>query len=376
MTSTRWCARSPRARCIACGSRSPAKQRAAERLRGKFSTALLHRRRLRARPRRARRVHRGARARPAAARARRQGALRDRPGQSVPRRIHRPRARAAEGRQRARGAPGAHARRRARAAVARRHRGEVPAELRVRRLARRARPTVSSLWAKTAFERPGRPAAFQAEERRSARRASSSGASAISEWPENSITTPARSGSSPASAFAARGGVITSRLPRMKSAGHFTLAGQRVVVARLEVGVQHAGREALQARLRIAVHPHPGIRIAAERHLRRVAPDRAPCRTRRTRCAARGLEERLAHLHRVGRGDERDALDAAGVARGAASSATSVPMEWPTMLASAIPGASSTRKPSRPSPAIGGERRARRSGRGPGRSSASTLQPW
>ena len=63
-----------------------------------------------------------------------QGALRDRPGQSLPGRIHRPRARANEGRHRARGAPAASARRRARAAVARRPRGEVPAQLRLRRL--------------------------------------------------------------------------------------------------------------------------------------------------------------------------------------------------------------------------------------------------
>ena len=60
-----------------------AKQRAAQRLRRQVQPALLHRRRLRPRPRRAGRVHRGARARPAAARAGGQGALRDRSGQSA-----------------------------------------------------------------------------------------------------------------------------------------------------------------------------------------------------------------------------------------------------------------------------------------------------
>ena len=120
-----------------------AKQRAAERLRREVQPALLHRRRLRARPRRPRRVHRGARARPAPARARRQGALRDRPRQSLPRRVHRARAREAEGRHRARGAPAALPRRRARAAVARRPRGEIPAELRLRRLAGAARRELS-----------------------------------------------------------------------------------------------------------------------------------------------------------------------------------------------------------------------------------------
>jgi 2-methylcitrate dehydratase PrpD len=92
--------------CEACGRHAASTVGAAggeaapaERLRREIQHPLLHRERLRARQRRAGRVHRGARARPAPGRPCRQGALRGRPGQPVPRRVHRACARQDEGRQ-------------------------------------------------------------------------------------------------------------------------------------------------------------------------------------------------------------------------------------------------------------------------------------
>jgi hypothetical protein len=99
-------------------------------------------------------------------------------------------------------------------------------------------------------------------------------------------------------------------------AGHLCRSrlAARVVVAGPEVVVEYAGRETREARERIAVHPHAGIGIAAERHLRRVAPDRLHVVGVLPVLHRRG-EERFAHLHRVGRADQRDALDARGLAR-------------------------------------------------------------
>src|SRR6185503_4593640 len=69
----------------------------------------------------------------------------------------------------------------------------------------------------------------QAFHRRNSISASSvaSGASAISEWPEASMTTVLAPGICSCRPFAARGGVIMSRLPRMKSAGQPTLPENR-----------------------------------------------------------------------------------------------------------------------------------------------------
>src|SRR6185312_1374572 len=66
-----------------------------------------------------------------------------RSGQSLSRRIHRPREGAPRGWNGARGAPAAPARRASRAALARRHRGEVPRQLRGGRLERAARGAVA-----------------------------------------------------------------------------------------------------------------------------------------------------------------------------------------------------------------------------------------
>ncbi len=66
------------------------KQRPAQWLRGEILHALLSRRRLRARRRRARRLHRRGGARPARARARRQGSLPDRSAKSLSEQFHRP----------------------------------------------------------------------------------------------------------------------------------------------------------------------------------------------------------------------------------------------------------------------------------------------
>ncbi len=67
-------------------------------------------------------------------RARRQGALPDRPAESLPKEFHRSHSRGAQRRQRGRGASAAHARRRTRAADAAGHRGQVHAVRPPRRL--------------------------------------------------------------------------------------------------------------------------------------------------------------------------------------------------------------------------------------------------
>ena len=163
-----------------------AKQSAAQRLRRQVQPALLHRRRLRPRPRRPRSVHRGARARPAAARARRaRCATRSIP--AIPTPTNSPgtsRVKLKNGKT-LRGAPAAHPRRRARAAVARRRRGEVPAELRLRRLADRPRRGVSEL-GENGVRPAGRPEVVQVLKKSISASSVASGASAISEWPETS----------------------------------------------------------------------------------------------------------------------------------------------------------------------------------------------
>src|SRR6185503_13139066 len=84
-------------------------------------------------------VHRREGTRSGLALARGEGGLSHRPREPVSRRIHGPRAHQARRRPRARGAPAAPARRAARAALSGRPRGEIPRQLRVRRLGARAR---------------------------------------------------------------------------------------------------------------------------------------------------------------------------------------------------------------------------------------------
>jgi len=79
--------------------------------------------------------------------------------------------------------------------------------------------------------------------------------------------------------------------------------------------VQHAGRKARKARQRVAVHPHPRIRVARERHLRGVAPDRFHVVGRRV-VAARRIQEGFGHLHRISGADQRNPLRMFGVSRG------------------------------------------------------------
>src|SRR5687768_15782817 len=65
-----------------------------------------------------------------------------------------------------------------------------------------------------------------------------------------------------------------------------------VVVAGLQAGVKDAGSQALEPREGIAVHPHAWIRIAGERHLRRMAPNGMHIK-RAVVIVTRGVEERL-----------------------------------------------------------------------------------
>ena len=94
-TSRRWSARSARAPCTACGSRSPPSSARRTATPAKFSHALLHRRRLRPRQRRPRRLHRRGGARPGAcSRSPPRCATRIDPDNPYPERLHRPHPRA------------------------------------------------------------------------------------------------------------------------------------------------------------------------------------------------------------------------------------------------------------------------------------------
>ena len=129
-TSRAWSARSARAPCTGCGSRSQSKHAPPNGYAGKFSTPYciavgfidgkagfeqFTDERVKDK---------------ASARARREGLLRDRSERPVSAQFHRPYPRDAEGRQRARGAPRQHARRRARAADGRRDPRQVPRQRR------------------------------------------------------------------------------------------------------------------------------------------------------------------------------------------------------------------------------------------------------
>ena len=167
-----------------------------------------------------------------------------------------------------------HARRRARAAVARRRRGQVPAQLRLRRLERgqadqlprlgegRFDAAASSLSSFPGLRNPIRASSV------------ASGASAISAWPDDGDLHGLRAGDLLLQApwRARRRHHVAPAEDEQRRAFHLCGAFQAggVVVAGLEVGVEHAGREPLEPRERIAVHPH-----ARDSDCRRAAPARA-----------------------------------------------------------------------------------------------------
>ena len=184
---------------------------------------------------------------------------------------------------------------------------------------------------------------------------------------------------SPASVCAARGGVIDVALAEDEAAPGTSLRGAPspcVVVARLEVVV--AARRARAARGAPACRRTstcPGSGLPPSGTCARVAPDGVHVEGRRGRSCAprRGTPRRLSSGRR--RRSARCARRAPGW-RAAHSSATSAPMEWPTMLRLSIfDGSQDAEDPV-------GHRRDRwraaapRERPCPGRSSASTLQPW
>ena len=146
---------------------------------------------------------------------------------------------------------------------------------------------------------------------RKARNASStaSGCSAISAWPQSGIVTTFALGSAAIRPCAFFGGAIRSRAPRIdeRRAADLGRALQScaVLIARDEIGVEHARLRALQEAQRVAGEPQAGHLVAAELLARAVRPAGDEL-AGDVIVALRGVEQHFGDGHRRRRTEQRE----------------------------------------------------------------------